>query len=152
MLQTSTLKFLKDLSRNNNKPWFDANRSKYETAREDFAGLIQQVLEKLAKKDKTIADLKVKDCLFRINRDVRFSKDKSPYKNNFGAYINRGGKKSIYGGYYFHCQPGHAFIGGGLWSPMPAELKKVRQEIDYCYKEFKGLLAAKKFKKSFYNH
>ncbi|HTL10388.1 MAG TPA: DUF2461 domain-containing protein, partial [Chitinophagaceae bacterium] len=77
---------------------------------------------------------------------VRFAKDKSPYKNNFGASINRGGKKSIYAGYYFHCQPVEAFAGGGLWVPMPQELKKVRQEIDYCFDEFSKIITAKKFR------
>jgi len=83
--------------------------------------------------------------MFRINRDVRFSKDKSPYKNNFGASINRGGKKSVYAGYYFHCQPGEAFVGGGLWIPMPPDLKKVRQEVDYCFDEFEKIIGSKKF-------
>jgi uncharacterized protein (TIGR02453 family) len=90
--------------------------------------------------------LKPKDCMFRINRDVRFSKDKSPYKTNMGAFINRGGKKSIYAGYYFHCEPGNNFVGGGLWMPMPNELKKVRQEIDYCFDEFSKIVSNKKFK------
>lgn len=146
MLQTSTIKFLKDLSKNNNKPWFDAHRQQYENAKTDFAGFIQMVIEKHAKKDPAIGHLKAKDCTFRINRDVRFSKDKSPYKNNMGAYINQGGKKSLLGGYYFHCQPGQSFVGGGLWMPMPPELKKVRQEIDYNLDAFKKIVGSKKFK------
>jgi uncharacterized protein (TIGR02453 family) len=77
---------------------------------------------------------------------VRFAKDKSPYKNNIGASINRGGRKSVFAGYYFHCQPGDSFLGGGLWIPMPADLKKVRQEIDYCFDEFKKITGSKKFK------
>ncbi len=145
MLQTATIKFLKGLQKNNSKLWFEKNRSEYDTAKADFANFIQTVIDKHSKKDETIKDLKAKDCMFRINRDVRFSKDKSPYKNNFGASINRGGKKSIYAGYYFHCQPGEAFVGGGLWVPMPPELKKVRQEIDYCYDEFKKIIGSKKF-------
>jgi uncharacterized protein (TIGR02453 family) len=84
--------------------------------------------------------------MFRINRDVRFSKDKSPYKNNMGAYFNGAGKKAITGGYYFHCQPGRCFAGGGIWMPMPAELSKVRQEIDYNFAEFKKIIGSKKFK------
>ena len=137
MLQSSTLKFLKDLSKNNNKPWFDAHRKQYEDAKTDFANFVQSVIDRHGKKDKGIAHLKAKDCTFRINRDVRFSKDKSPYKNNMGAYMNPEGKKSILGGYYFHCQPGQSFVGGGLWMPMPAELSKVRQEIDYNLDAFK---------------
>jgi len=145
MLQPATLKFLKGLQKNNNKPWFEKNRPAYEEAKADFAQFIQTVIDKHGKKDDSIKDLKAKDCMFRINRDVRFSKDKSPYKNNFGASINRGGKKSVYAGYYFHCQPGEAFVGGGLWIPMPPDLKKVRQEVDYCFDEFEKIIGSKKF-------
>ena len=146
MLQSSTLKFLKDLKKNNNKPWFDAHRKEYEAAKGDFLNFVQAIIDKHCKKDKTISGLKAKDCVFRINRDVRFSKDKSPYKTNMGAYINRGGKKSLFGGYYFHCEPGKAFLGGGLWMPMPPELSKVRQEIDYNLNAFKKIISSKKFK------
>lgn len=146
MLKSTTIKFLKDLSKNNNKSWFEAHRKNYEEAKTDFAGFIQSIIDKHGKKDEGIAHLKSKDCMFRINRDVRFSKDKSPYKNNMGAYINKGGKKSVYGGYYFHCQPGQSFAGGGLWMPMPVELSKVRQEIDYNFDTFKKITSSKKFK------
>ena len=84
--------------------------------------------------------------MFRINRDVRFSKDKSPYKTNMGAYFNEEGKKSLLGGYYFHCSPGQSFAGGGIWMPMPAELSKVRQEIDYNLDSFKKIVEGRKFK------
>jgi len=146
MLQNSTLKFLKDLVKNNNKTWFDAHRQSYEEAKTDFANFIQTIIDKHGKKDPGIAHLKAKDCMYRINRDIRFSKDKTPYKNNIGAYINSEGKKSILGGYYFHCQPGKSFVGGGLWMPMPSELSKVRQEIDYNLDAFKKITGAKKFK------
>ncbi len=146
MLQHSTLKFLKDLKKNNNKPWFDAHRKEYDAAKNDFTIFIQSVIDKHAKSDPTIKSIAAKDCMFRINRDIRFSKDKSPYKTNMGAYISKGGKKSIYAGYYFHCEPGQAFVGGGLWMPMPPELNKVRQEIDYNLAAFKKIINAKKFK------
>jgi len=146
MFQVSTIKFLKDLKKNNNKPWFDANRKRYEEAKKDFEQFIQSVLEKHSKKDPAIKDLKAKDCMFRINRDIRFSKDKSPYKTNFGASLNRGGKKSIYAGYYFHLEPSESFVGGGLWMPTPPDLKKLRQEIDYNLDEFKKIITSKKFK------
>lgn len=146
MLQSSTLKFLKDLSKNNNKPWFDAHRKRYDDAKKDFESFIQTVIDKHAKQDETIRELTAKNCLFRINRDIRFSKDKTPYKTNMGASINRGGRKSIYAGYYFHCEPGQSFVGGGIWMPMPAETKKVRQEIDYCFDEFQKTIGSKKFK------
>src|SRR6185436_15216202 len=108
MLHPSTIKFLKDLKKNNNKPWFDAHRPQYETAKQDFAEFIQLLIDKQGTKDNTIASMKAKECMFRINRDVRFAKDKSPYKSNFGASIIKGGKKSIFAGYYFHCEPGQS--------------------------------------------
>jgi uncharacterized protein (TIGR02453 family) len=146
MLQPATIKFLKDLKKNNNKVWFDANRKMYEAAKNDFENLVQTVIEIYCKKDNELTSLKAKDCMFRINRDIRFSKDKSPYKTNFGASINKGGRKSILAGYYFHCEPSESFVGGGLWMPMPEDLKKVRQEIDYCFGEFKKIINNKKFK------
>jgi uncharacterized protein (TIGR02453 family) len=147
MLQSSTVRFLKDLNKNNNKPWFEKNRKVYENAKTDFAGFIQKVINQYGKKDPSIKNLLAKDCMFRINRDVRFSKDKSPYKNNFGASINKGGKKAWnFAGYYFQVQPGRNFAGGGIWMPEPDELKKVRQEIDYNYAIFKKIIGSKKFK------
>lgn len=146
MLQPSTLTFLKNLKRNNNKPWFDEHRKVYESAKKDFEQFIQIIIDKHGKKDTGISGLKAKECLFRINRDIRFSKDKSPYKTNFGASISQGGKKSMLAGYYFHCEAGEGFVGGGIWQPQPAELKKVRQEIDYNFSEFKKIIGSKKFK------
>ena len=150
MLQSSTLKFLKDLKKNNNKPWFDTHRKEYDAAKIDFATFIQAVIDKHSKSDPTIKSIVAKDCMFRINRDVRFSKDKSPYKTNMGAYINRGGKKSVFAGYYFHCEPGgQSMAGGGLWMPMPPHLAKVRQEIDYNFDEWKKITGSRGFKKMF---
>jgi uncharacterized protein (TIGR02453 family) len=147
MLQPTTIKFLKDLKRNNNKPWFDKNRKVYETAKADFANLIQTVIDQHGKKDASIKNLLAKDCMFRINRDIRFSKDKSPYKSNLGASINKGGRKAMNSaGYYFHLEPGSCFAGGGIYMPMPDELKKLRQEIDYNFAEFKKIIGSKKFK------
>lgn len=147
MLSPATVKFLKDLKKNNNKPWFDINRKVYESAKADFANFIQAVIDQHGKKDASIKNIVAKDCMFRINRDIRFAKDKSPYKSNFGASINKGGRKADNSaGYYFHLEPGSSFTGGGIWMPMPDELKKVRQEIDYNFSDFKKLIAAKKFK------
>lgn len=147
MLQPSTIKFLKDLKKNNNKPWFEKNRKIYEDAKLDFAGFIQKVIDQHGKKDPSIKHLIAKDCLFRINRDVRFSKDKSPYKWNFGASINKSGRKGEHtAGYYFQVQPNRNFAGGGIWMPEPNELKKVRQEIDYNFADFKKIIGSKKFK------
>jgi uncharacterized protein (TIGR02453 family) len=147
MLQPSTIHFLKQLNKNNNKPWFDANRKIYEAAKADFASFIQQVIDQYGKTDPSVSHLAAKECMFRINRDVRFSKDKSPYKNNFVASIEKGGKKAVSSaGYYFHLQPGQAFTGGGIWMPQAEDLKKVRQEIDYNLTDFKKIIAAKAFK------
>ena len=147
MLSPATIKFLKNLKKNNNKPWFDANRKVYEAAKEDFANFIQAVIDQHGKKDASIKNIVAKDCLFRINRDVRFSKDKSPYKSNFGASINKSGRKAEHSaGYYFQVQPNRNFAGGGIWMPEPNELKKVRQEIDYNFADFKKIIGSKKFK------
>ena len=119
MLQTSTLKFLKDLKKNNNKPWFEKHKSAYLEAKEDVEHFAEKVIEGLSKIDPDIAALQPKDCTFRIYRDVRFSRDKSPYKTNMGAYLSKGGKKSPLAGYYVHFEPGRCFAAGGLWMPMP---------------------------------
>jgi len=146
MVQTTTLQFLKTLAKNNNKVWLDAHRNQYMDAKSDFEKFVALLIKKTAVFDSDVKELQVKDCVFRLNRDIRFSKDKTPYKINMGASINRGGKKSIYAGYYFHVEPGgKSFAGGGLWMPMTGELKKIRQEIDYNFDEFKSLVEAKNF-------
>jgi uncharacterized protein (TIGR02453 family) len=146
MLQPSTIKFLKSLSKNNNKPWFDAHRNEYIDAKDDFARFVSTIIKETSKFDSDVKDLQIKDCVFRINRDIRFSKNKTPYKTNMGASFDRGGKKSIYAGYYFHAEPGgKSFAGGGIWMPMAPELKKIRQEIDYCFEEFKSIVENKSF-------
>ena len=149
MLQTSTIKFLKELKKNNNKAWFDANRKMYETARADYISLVDSVINATAKFDEPIGRLQAKDCIFRINRDVRFSKDKSPYKANMGAFITPGGKKVNTPGYYFHCEPGQSFAAGGSYMPDTADLAKIRQEIDYNLDEWNSILKNKTFKKYF---
>lgn len=147
MIQASTINFLKSLKKNNNKVWFDANRKSYELAKTDFIQFIQQLIDKTAKKDPTLYSLIAKDCIFRINRDVRFSTDKSPYKSNMGASVNKAGKKAMLSaGYYFHLEPGNSFVGGGIYMPMAQELKKIRQEIDYNWKDFTKIISEKKFK------
>ncbi len=150
MLQPTTLRFLKNLARNNHKEWLDANRPAYESAKADFITLVEQVLGQLKKKEAALTTLTPKDCIFRINRDVRFSKDKSPYKTNMGASIKAGGKKSLLAGYYIHIEPGgKSFVGGGLYMPDPAALQKVRQEIDYNWDEFSRILRSAAFKKTY---
>ncbi|MGN6401096.1 MAG: DUF2461 domain-containing protein [Flavisolibacter sp.] len=147
MLEPQTLKFLTQLKKNNNKPWFDAHRAQYEAARIDFSNFIQLAIDALQKTDTTITGMTSKECMFRINRDVRFSKNKQPYKNHLAAFVVRGGKKSGFAGYYFHCEPGNSFVGGGLWQPDTQPLKNVRQEIDYNWDEFQSIVKEKTFKK-----
>ena len=150
MLQKSTLQYLKNLKENNNKPWFEANRNKFEAAKEDWETLVKKILDKMASVDEDVANLTVKGCIFRQYRDVRFSKDKTPYKPHMGASIDRGGKKSGFAGYYFHLEPGgQSMVGGGLWAPEAGPIKKVRQEIDYCWDEFNNIITNKKFVANF---
>lgn len=149
MITLSTLKFLKDLKKSNNKEWFDANRNRYELAKTEYFLFVEEVLEQMKKVDASLSELQAKQCVFRINRDVRFSKNKEPYKTNFGASFSKGGKKVQCAGYYFHLEPGATFIGGGFWMPMAPELKKIRMEIDYNLDEFNAILNNKVFKKQF---
>lgn len=149
MLQPSTLKFLKDLKKNNNKPWFDEHRKQYENSKADILVLTTQMINAIAIFDKPIGILQPKNCTFRINRDVRFSKNKDPYKSNMAAYFNKDGKKGIGAGYYLHIEPGKSFAAGGIWVPEPAVLAGIRQEIDYNYKEWQNIIKNKSFKKTF---
>jgi uncharacterized protein (TIGR02453 family) len=142
MLQPTTLTFLTNLAANNNKPWFDENRPAYETAKADFIQLVGTVIDGLGQVDPSIgaSNLVAKSCVFRINRDVRFSKNKSPYKSNFSAWFNTGGKNSMAAGYYLHLQPGESFAAGGMYMPEPATLAKLRQEIDFDLSGFEQML------------
>ena len=149
MLQSSTIQFLKLLKKNNNKDWFDKNRKLYEAAKADYLIFVTNVLQEIQAFDNTLMELQPKQCVFRLNRDVRFSKNKDPYKTNFGASFSKGGKKIQCAGYYFHLEPGANFIGGGLWMPMAPDLNKVRQEIDYCFKEFSSVLKKSIFKTTY---
>ena len=142
----ATLKFLKQLSKNNSKEWFDVNRKTYEICKASFVELVTQIIEKSSSFDKDIAGLEAKKCLFRINKDIRFSKDKSPYKLNFGAAIEPGEKKTFIPGYYLHIEPGNSFLAGGCYQPMPDILAAIRQEIDYNTSEFKKIISNKDFK------
>ena len=151
MFHSSTISFLKELKKNNNKPWFDNHKAKYLSAKLDFENFVQEIITTISSFDDDIKELQVKNCTFRINRDIRFSKDKTPYKTNMGASFNRGGKKSIFAGYYFHLEPGgKSFVGGGLWMPEAIALKKLRQEIDYCFPEFKKIITSPSFIKQYH--
>jgi uncharacterized protein (TIGR02453 family) len=149
VVHSSTLAFLRDLATHNDKSWFDAHRSSYESARNHHIEFIAELIDGIAAFDPDIAGQTAKSTLFRINRDVRFSKNKAPYKTNFGASLARGGRKSTFAGYYFHLEPGASFVGGGMWMPAPADLAKVRQEIDYCLDEFRGIVESSAFGEQF---
>lgn len=150
MLDPKTLQFLVKLKKNNSREWFNWHRDDYENAKDNFIELVNKILAEVGKLDQDLSVLTYKDCIFRINRDVRFSKNKDPYKTNMAAYFVKGGKKSWLAGYYFHCEPGgKSFIGGGLYGGEPDQIKKVRQEIDYNWTEFKSILENKAFKKTF---
>ena len=150
MLQKTTLKFLKELAENNNKPWFDENRDAYAKAKTDFEVFVKEMLGLLSALEPDFNNQQAKNCIFRIFRDVRFAKDKSPYKPNFGANFSKGGKKANAAGYYMHFQPGgKCFLAGGVWMPESPMLKAIRQEIDYNFEAFSKILNQKNFKKLF---
>lgn len=150
MALTKSLAFLKDLRRNNNKDWMHANKPAYQASRSEFIDFAHEVILKMTPIDTGLLGLEPKQCIFRINRDIRFSKDKSPYKINFGMFLSEGGKKSGKAGYYFHLEPGdNSFIAGGIYAPDPDNLAKVRQEIDYNAAELKKIVDQKKFKSLF---
>lgn len=146
MITKSTLDFLTKIKKNNNRDWFEKNKDKYISARDNVADLIDAFLKEAVKFEKGLANLSSKDCVYRIYRDVRFSKDKKPYKNNLGASVNVGGKKAMNAGYYIHIEPGRAFIAGGMWMPPTDQIKMIRQEIDYNGKDIRSILKKKDFK------
>lgn len=148
MLQLRTLHYIKDLAKNNNKPWFDENRHFFDIAKTDFEQLVRNIISSFGEVDPDIAPLEVKNCIFRQYRDVRFSKDKTPYKQHMGASFDKGGKKSGFAGYYLHIEPGNkSMVGGGIWMPEAAQLKKIRQEIDYSWQEFSDIIHQPAFTK-----
>ena len=118
MINQNTLDFLKKLEKNNNKEWFHSHKAEYQEARGNFLEVTQRLINEIGQFDEEIkySELESKKCVMRINRDIRFSKDKSPYKTNFFAFINPGGKKNPTAGYYFSLKPGgESFIGGGVY-------------------------------------
>lgn len=145
----TTVKFLKELSANNNKEWFDANRKTYEACRKDFLALVDSIIAEIAKFDPELTGVDAKKCAFRINRDIRFSKDKTPYKTNFGALMGANGKKTEGTGYYVHIAPGQNFAGGGIYMPPPDVLAAIRQEIDYNPDALNKLVNSNDFKETF---
>ncbi|MDR1227267.1 MAG: DUF2461 domain-containing protein [Prevotellaceae bacterium] len=149
MINKSTLKFLKDLSANNNREWFAQHKTAYEAAKADAEHLATQLAAGIAQFDKSIGYLEPKDCMFRIYRDTRFSHDKVPYKTNLGVVLQRGGKKTQFACYYVHIEPGNLFLSGGIYMPSPEALKALRQAIDVNFEEFEKIIKNKTFGKYF---
>ncbi|MBA9076478.1 DUF2461 domain-containing protein [Rufibacter quisquiliarum] len=149
-LDPTTLDFIRDLRLNNQREWFEKNRSRYEAARQDFISFLATLLEGAVSFEPALEGQQPKDLLFRIYRDVRFSNDKRPYKDHICAYMAEGGRKTINPGFYLHISPeNQSFLAGGVWMPPAPELKAIRQEIDYNLKELEGLLHNPAFKKYF---
>ena len=146
------LQFLEELEVNNQRDWFEANRSRYEKTRKQFLDLTAVLIDEIRKFDGEVPLLNPRDCMFRIFRDVRFSNDKRPFKTNYGSYIARGGRKSGSAGYYIHVQPGEYFLAGGIYMPSPEHLQAIRQEIYYHPEEYSGLMNNEPFKSTFDQH
>ena len=144
------LKFLQRLAKNNNRVWFENNRTTYLQAKDDFDQFLETLLEELTKFEDGLAGLNPKKLAFRIYRDVRFSKDKRPYKGNMGAGFSPGGKMIQEPGYYLHIEPGNkSLLAGVLYMPDANNLAKIRQEIDYNTEGILKILNDRKFKKLF---
>ncbi len=148
-MRETTLKFLYDLRKNNNRDWFGFHKNRYEDARTDVEHFVDFLIPAIHEFDPRISQLTAKQCMFRIYRDIRFSKDKTPYKTYFGAYIAPGGRKSVLCGYYLHLEPGNCLLAGGAYHPSGEYLKNIRSEIYYHLEEFEAILNKKEFKKTF---
>ncbi|MFS2187610.1 DUF2461 domain-containing protein [Mucilaginibacter sp. Mucisp84] len=150
MIYQESIEFLKDLAENNNREWFAANKERYDKARENVIDFTTKVLDSVRKIEAGMDEnLDAKKCVMRIYRDIRFSKNKAPYKNNFGVSMPTSGLKGGGVEYYLHIQPGNSFIGGGYWMPEAPHLKAIRQEIDYNAADLKRIIDQKEFVKLF---
>lgn len=144
---TNIMPFLYDLARNNNKPWFDANRERYTTAANDFSQMITDLIERLSDTDNSIVGVTAKQSIYRIYRDLRFSHDKTPYKTHFSANIAAGGKSSIKSGFYIQLEPEMSMCGGGLWIEDKNILKIVRNELALVPEDLMEILEKQSFRK-----
>lgn len=145
MITAEILDFLKNLKDNNNRDWFHSQKARYNQCREGFVHLVEIVIHEISQFDSSIKGQIPKDCIFRINRDIRFSKDKSPYKTNMGAFITPGGRNGGYAGYYLHIEPGASMIAGGIYMPSSPVLKAIRQEIYDNLEEFEDIVKNETF-------
>jgi uncharacterized protein (TIGR02453 family) len=144
------LKFIEKLAENNNREWFAANKEWYLEVKNEVDQFAKLWLERLVELDPELAGLEPKDCVYRIYRDIRFSPNKEPYKHWMGIYVaKKGGRKSPYGGYYLHLQPGQCMFAAGMWCPNPDLLNAVRRELQANYEEVEEIMAAQPFKRYF---
>lgn len=143
------LDFLSQLKLNNNREWFQENKKLYEAAKKEMEGFVKEMITTVSALDPTVQTPAMKDCMFRIYRDVRFGADKSPYKTNMGAFIAKGGRKSSFPGYYFHFEPGECMLAGGVYQPEPDTLKLLRNEVYFHSAELKAIIKKPSFKKHF---
>lgn len=151
MGKNNILSFLQELTINNNRDWFEANKSYYLEVKESMELLVHQTIQAVSEFDSSVSDQQAKKCVYRIYRDVRFSKNKSPYKTNMGAFMVPGGKKSGKAGYYLHIECGASFLAGGMYLPESKILKSVREEIMYGIDDFNGIINDPVFKSTFEN-
>ena len=151
MLSNHTLEFFRELRENNHKAWFDINRTRYEKVKKDYHRLIEEILMKMQSFDKSLSHLQVKDCTFRINRDIRFSKDKTPYKTHLSIIMSPFGKRMENAAYYVHLdEHTGSFAGGGIYMPGSEVLKKIRAEISGFYEDLEDIINSKDFAKTFH--
>ena len=150
-IKKSSLDFMTSLSYNNDRDWFIKNKPAYLEAKENFESIIQEILNRVTEFDPILKGLEVKNCVYRINRDIRFSNDKSPYKTHFGAFIVRGGKKNAdkFAGYYIHVEPGKSIIAGGAYMPPTPWLSAIREKVDSEPEELLKIINSKEFIKYF---
>ncbi|KAJ4415022.1 hypothetical protein N0V82_007604 [Gnomoniopsis sp. IMI 355080] len=148
-LHKNTLLFLKDLKANNKRSWLKSNDKEYRRSLDDFHSYVTTLTTRITTLDPTIPELPIKDVIFRVYRDIRFSKDPTPYKPYYSAAFSRTGRKGPYACYYVHCEPGSSFVGGGLWQPDAAALAKLRRSIDRQPQRWREMLAEDRFRKVF---
>jgi uncharacterized protein (TIGR02453 family) len=151
IIRKSTLSFLSDLKKNNNREWFLKNHATYVVAKNNFETMVQEIIDTIVVFEPIMKGLEVKSCVYRINRDIRFTNDKSPYKSHLGAFIVRGGKKNgdKFAGYYVHIEPGKSIIAGGAYMPPSPWLAAIREKIDQESEKFINIITNKDFLKYF---
>ena len=151
MIKQKSLNFLTDLKNNNSREWFEQNKELYQAYKDDVIQFTEQLLLELSKIDLSIAkaNLEPKKCLTRVNRDLRFSKDKTPYKNYILIVFNKNAPHGNTAGYFVHIEPGNCMVGGGIWQTTPEYLKKIREEINYSFEEIDGIITSEEFKRTF---